>query len=500
MSPKLRKRRPRPNFNCLCIILRFMLPFLEVRVLDINSERFGVPIDALMENAGEAVAEVIANEVGTGKRIAVVCGVGNNAGDGFVAARNLMRHNDVTVLLANPPGDIRTDAARRAFERVKHISSSSVGVNFSRFDIVVDALLGTGTTKDVREPYRSLIGRINDSGTLVVAVDVPSGLGTDIQIKADITVTFTDVKEGMTVDNSGRVVVKDIGVPADAKKFVGPGEYVYYPVRERDSHKGENGKLLIVGGGPFTGAPALAGLAAYRMGVDLVNIATPWMSYGPIASFSPNLIVHRLAGDVLGPEDVPAVLKLMENADALLIGPGLGIEERTQAAVREIVSACQLPLVVDADGITAVSADLSVLKGKRCVITPHSREYRSLTGKDLPKDIDARMADVAASSRELGVVLLVKGMIDVVSDGFWTKLNQTGNPGMSVGGTGDTLAGEVAALMSKNVTPFNAARIAAFSNGAAGDLAFDRNGYGLMATDVIDNLPEVLRRSLKKTQ
>jgi NAD(P)H-hydrate epimerase len=475
-----------------------MLPFSEVRVLDINSEQFGVPIDALMENAGEAVAETITKEAGRGKRIAVVCGVGNNAGDGFVAARNLMRDNDVTVLLANPPGDIRTDAAKRAFQRVKHISSSSVGVNFSRFDLVVDALLGTGTTKEVREPYRTLINRINDSGTPVVSIDVPSGLGTDLQIKASVTVTFTDVKEGMTPENSGRIVVQDIGIPTDASKYVGPGEYVYYPVRSKDAHKGESGRLLIVGGGPFTGAPALAGLAAYRMGVDLVSIATPWMSYGPIASYSPNLIVHRLSGDVLGKEDVPEVLRLMKHADAMLIGPGLGLDQSTQEAVRTIVRACELPLVIDADAITAVSADVSVLMGKKCVITPHAREYLSVTGHELPKEMEARAADVAESATALGVVLLVKGMVDVISDGSWTKLNRTGNAGMSVGGTGDSLAGEVGALLSKQVSPFNSARMAAFTNGAAGDLAYDRIGYSLMATDVIDNLPEVLRRSLKK--
>jgi NAD(P)H-hydrate epimerase len=475
-----------------------MLPFQEVRVLDINSTQYGVPIDALMENAGEAVAESIMNEIGTGKRIAVVCGVGNNAGDGFVAARNLMRHNDVTVLLANPPGDIHTDAAKRAFERVKHIASSSVGVNFSKFDLVVDALLGTGTQKEVREPYRALITRLNDSGTYIVSVDVPSGLGTDIQIRPNVTVTFTEIKEGMTTENSGRIVVQDIGIPADAKRFVGPGEYVYYPVRRKDSHKGQNGRLLIVGGGPFTGAPALAGLAAYRMGVDLVNIATPWLSYSPIASYSPNLIVHRLSGDVLNPADVPAVLRMLKGADALLIGPGLGLDDGTQEAVRNIVKACEGPMVIDADGITAVAADPSVLNDRRCVITPHSREYATLVGHDLPNDHEGRQGDVAEAARSLGVVLLVKGVVDIISDGEWTKLNRTGNPGMSVGGTGDTLAGEVAALLSKGVTPFNAARIAAYTNGAAGDLAFERVGYSLMATDVIDNLPEIIRRSLKK--
>ncbi len=475
-----------------------MLPFLEVRVLDINSEHLGVPIDALMENAGEAVAETIMNELGTGKKIAVVCGVGNNAGDGFVTARNLMRYNDVTVLLANPPAEIRTDAAKRAFEKVKHFSSSSVGVNFSNFDIVVDALLGTGTIKEVREPYRTLINRINSSGTYVVSIDIPSGLGTDIQVEADLTVTFTGIKEGMNEENSGRIVLQDIGIPADAKRFIGPGELIYYPVRSPDAHKGESGRLLIVGGGPFTGAPALAGLAAYRMGVDLVNIATPWMSYAPIASYSPNLVVHRLSDDVLNLSDVPRIMDLVKSSDALLIGPGLGRDPSTQEAVQNIVEDCEVPLVIDADAITAVARDVTVVEGKSCVITPHAREYAVLMGRALPQDLDARQLDVTEAARELGVVLLVKGIIDVISNGSWTKLNRTGNAGMSVGGTGDVLAGEVGALLTKRVSPFNAARIAAFTNGAAGDLAFDKIGYSLMATDVIECIPDVLRRGLKR--
>lgn len=467
-------------------------------MLDINSTQYGVTIDALMENAGEAVAETIMNEIGTGKRIGVVCGVGNNAGDGFVAARNLMRHNDVTVLLANPPGDIRTDAAKRAFERVKHIASSSVGVNFAKFDLVVDALLGTGTVSEVREPYRTLITRLNDSGTFIVSVDVPSGLGTDLQVKPNVTVTFTEAKEGMTAHNSGRIVVQDIGIPSDAKRFVGPGEFVYYPVRSKESHKGENGRLLIVGGGPYTGAPALAGLAAYRMGVDLVNIATPWLSYGPIASYSPNLIVHRLSDDVLNQEDVPAIMKLLEHSDALLIGPGLGAEEGTKQAVREIVRNCPRPMVIDADAITAVAANPDVLIGTQSVITPHSREYETLVGHLLPEDHEGRQEDVSEMARSLGTVLLVKGMVDIISDGSRTKLNRTGNAGMSVGGTGDALAGETAALLAKHVAQYDAARIAAYTNGAAGDLAFDRLGYSLMATDVIECIPEVVRRSLKR--
>ena len=469
-----------------------MLPFREVRVLDINSEHLGVPIDSLMENAGEAVAEVIVNKFGTGKRVAIICGVGNNAGDGFVAARNLLRHSKVTVLLASPPSEIKTDNAKRAYERIKHVAFSSVGANLSNYDVVVDALLGTGNLTEVREPYKTIIERINASSTPVVSVDVPSGLMSNIAIKPKVTVTFSDIKEGMTPENSGEIIVKDIGVPHEAYSIIGPGEFVYYPKNRPESHKGENGKVLVIGGGPYTGAPALAGMAALRMGADLVHIATPESSYIPIASYSPDLIVHKLSGDVLCQEDVDKVMALSESVDAILIGPGLGRDERTMDAIREIVAKCTKPMIIDADAINAVSSELSILEGKECVITPHRREFEILTGKQ----VTIENAEAAAS--ELGVVLIVKGNEDIVTNGKWTKFNKTGNPRMSVGGTGDVLAGEVAAVLSKGASPFNSARIAAFANGAAGDLALEYYGYGFTASEVIIKLSEVLRKYLRK--
>ena len=475
-----------------------MLPFKEVRVLDINAEHAGTPMDTLMENAGYAFAQAVVEAVGKDKRIAIICGVGNNGGDGFVAARYLLETNKPTVILTDLPGDIRTDAARKNFERVKHIASSAVGVSFSKFDVIVDAMLGTGTYNDVREPYRTLINRINESGAYIIALDVPSGLGTDIAIKPRLTVTFHDVKEGMTQSNSGKIIIRPIGIPQDAERYVGPGEFIYYPGRDKDSHKGENGKILIVGGGPFTGAPALSGLAACRMGVDLVHISTPWMSYGPIASYSPNLIVHRLSDEVLVEEDVETVLSILQNVDAVLFGPGLGNDERTMKAVRSLVRDCDKPMVIDADAIHAVAKDVTVLKGKTAVITPHAKEFQVLTGKGLPKDFEERVPVITEAAKELGVVILAKGRVDVVSDGYYTKLNRTGNAGMSVGGTGDVLAGEVVALLSRNVSAFNAARISAFTNGTAGDIAFEKLGYSIMATDVIDHIPDVIKRYAKR--
>ena len=475
-----------------------MLPHQEVRVLDINSEYLGTSTDLLMENAGRSVAEFLEEKYGRGNKIGIVCGTGNNGGDGFVAARYLKEKNKVQVLMAKPRQSIKTDLARKNFEKVADISSPAEDADLRQFDVVVDGLLGTGIRGEVEEPYKTLIERLNSSGSKIVSIDVPSGLGSDLWVKPDYTVTFHDEKVGMSKRNSGNIVVKDIGIPADAVKFVGPGEFVYYPIPGKDTHKGENGIVLIIGGGPYTGAPALAGLSAYRIGVDLVHIATPAMSYYPIASYSPNFIVHRLSGDNLAERDLDVLRKLSEKVDAVLIGPGAGDHRDAYFTIQSFVRECDKPVVIDADGIGAVSKDLSVLKGKRGVITPHAMEFKTISGISLPEDYEARSVSVREFAKTIGMTILLKGRIDVISDGDRVKLNRTGNAAMSVGGTGDVLAGQVAGLVSKGVDPFDAARISAFTNGFAGDLAFDELGFSLLATDVIDKIPAVLKRFLER--
>jgi hydroxyethylthiazole kinase-like uncharacterized protein yjeF len=474
-----------------------MLPYTEFRILDINAESLGVPTGLLMEKAGRAVAKVVSDQFGAHKRILVICGTGNNGGDGFVAARYLRKENKVSVLLARPAAEIKTAISKEAFQVIKELVVDDAG-NLSNFDVIVDALLGTGVKGHLSEPYSSLIDQINQSSRPVVAVDVPSGFGADKAVRPTITVTFHDSKEGMTKDNSGEIVIADIGIPSDAVKYVGPGEFVHYPIPSPDSHKGMNGRVLIVGGGPYTGAPALAGFGAYRIKVDLVRIATPALSYLPVAGYSPNFIVHELSGDVLIDQDVPTVIELIKNVEAVLIGPGLGSAEETLHAIRAIVKACDKPLVIDADAITAVSKDRSVLVGKSGVITPHSGEFMTLSGGKLPEDYEQRRKPAMELAEAIGFTILLKGRIDVIADGHRCKLNRTGNAGMSVGGTGDVLAGQVAGLLSRGVAPFDAARIAAYVNGAAGDLAYETLGFSLLATDVIDRIPLVLKQQLDR--
>lgn len=480
------------------LILCVMLTFREVTVIDVNSEYLGVQVETLMENAGYAVANVITKEYGKGKRIAVICGMGNNGGDGLVAAKYLRENNNVRVLLARPPQFIKRMAPRKNLGPVEDITKVYEGEDLSGYDLMIDAIYGIGIHGEIKEPYYSLISKMNQSDAPIISIDVPSGLGTNMAVKPIMTITLHDVKEGMNESNSGRIEVVDIGIPQDAERFAGPGEYVYYPIPRPDSHKGENGRVLVIGGGPYTGAPSLAAMGAYRIGVDLVHIATPEPSFDVVSGYSPNFIVHRMPGMLFTDSNLDQVLGLTGLVDAVLIGSGIGRDPRTQEATRDFVRECGKPLVIDADAFSALSVDPDLLKGKKGIVTPHSREFTTLFGKPLPEKIEGRAAEVREAAARIQMTVLVKGMIDVISDGVRVKFNRTGNPGMTVGGTGDVLAGICVGLLAKGVEPFDAARIAAFTNGAAGDLAFNDQCYGLLATDVIDNIPAVMCRALDR--
>jgi len=470
----------------------------EVRVLDINSEFLGVPTEVLMENAGWALAQEITSRFGSGLRIAILCGKGNNGGDGFVAARALTKSNRVRVFLALPSSEISTPEARINFEKVEELHKVYAGEDLTGYDVLVDALLGVGSRGEPKGAFADIVRNINTSGRPVVSADVPSGLGSALAVRPMLTVTFHDRKAGMEEGSCGEIVVADVGIPADAEKYVGPGDLVHYTVPLPDAHKGQNGRLLVIGGGPYTGAPALAGMAAYRIGTDLVFVACPDSISSVVASYSPNLIVEGLDGARLGPEHTDRLIKLTERVDAVLLGPGLGDDPSTLEGIRSFVSACDKPMVLDADALKAVSGHLDVLNGKTGVLTPHHRELELLVGHKITQDMESRMNSAKKLAAETGWTVLLKGRVDIITDGRAAKMNRTGNPGMSVGGTGDVLAGITAGLLSKNITPFNASRISAFLNGSAGDLAFEKNSYGLVATDLLERIPQVLRRSLSR--
>jgi NAD(P)H-hydrate epimerase len=455
-----------------------------------------------MENAGAAIAREVKERIGSGKAV-FIAGRGNNGGDAFVAARHLSSDQDIEVYIAlvGQATRIRTDDAKHNFDLLGHCSIEGLieVTDASQLkdkgwiddaDIIIDALLGTGISGKLREPESTIIDLINNSGKPVIAVDVPSGFdpdGGDVDkaVKADITLTFHEMKTGLTTPLAGKytseVKVVNIGVCSDAEKYVGSGDLKVLQRRRADSHKGQSGRILIIGGGPYSGAPALAAMAALRAGADIVTVATPAGVAGTIASYSPNIIVRPLSSDVLCEEDIETIAELIGSHDVVVIGMGLGRAERTKTAVSKIIPLCK-KLIVDADGLYGI--ELPVPEGTKMIITPHTGEFRALGGEGAD--------DVQTFASKNGLTVLLKGKEDTISNGERVATNITGNSGMTVGGTGDVLAGITGALFAI-APPMEAACCAAFINGAAGDLTFKDKGYGLLATDVIDRITDVMK-------
>ncbi len=485
----------------------------EMSALELNAEYFGVSRLQLMENAGHNVALEIASRFKPDKSVAIFCGLGGNGGDGFVAARHLSSKGfKVKVILA---GEARQIAHKEALENWKALQFLKESVPIYEVydsslipevnaEIIIDALLGTGTKGKLRPPILQLVEKINAIDAFRVAVDVPTGIDADTgevlgkAVKANLTITFHKTKKGLenAKDYVGELVVKDIGLPKEFENLAGPGDVLFETKpRPRKSHKGDFGRLLIIGGSKtFSGAPALVALAALRTGVDLAYVAAPAKTAYAISSMSPNLITIKLDGEHLKPSNVPGLRRYIEIANAVVLGPGLGLHTEAREFVRAIVEAVEgagKPLLLDADGLKAF-AEFKRPLNVPLVLTPHAGEYAVLTGEKLPETFDERVAVVQRTAAELAAVVLLKGAVDTISDGKNFKLNFTGNAGMTVGGTGDVLSGVVGAFLAQQIDPFEAAVAGAFVNGAAGDFVFEEKGYHMVSTDLLEWIPHVL--------
>ncbi len=454
----------------------------DMQILDTNCEYFGLSRLQLMENAGKSLAHEIFRRFESGK-VLIFAGPGNNGGDGFVAARHL-KGFEVEIRLMSR--EIKTDIAKRNFEICRRAGMEICdGIpDAINADIVVDAMLGTGVRGRLREPYASAVELINSSNAFVVAVDVPTGVNPDtgeyeIAVKADLTVTFHKVKPGLikAKDVCGEVVVKDIGIPHEFERFCGPGDVKSSYKRRENAHKGEHGRILIVGGGEYTGAPALASLAAYAAGADIVTTAVPEKIAGIVAAYSPNLIVRGLKGDRITVKNLGEVERLAEKHDVIVAGMGVGENEEFEEFIVELLKSCG-KAVLDAQGIVS-----EIPENCECVVTPHAGEFRRVFGD----------VDVMEAARKAGCVILLKGKEDTITDGRRLKVNFSGNAGMTVGGTGDVLAGVCAALLCSD-DAFHAACSAAFVTGLAGDLCFEKEGYNFTAMDVVAALPYAFKR------
>ncbi len=485
----------------------------EMQALEVNAEYFGISLLQLMENAGRNVAKEIISHFQRGQKVTIFCGLGGNGGDGFVAARHLLAHGlEVSVILAGKSRDIRHKSALQNWRclqklhdsvQIQEVTDSSYIPKLAA-DVVVDALLGTGTKGKLRSPITQIVDHINSLPAFKIAVDVPTGIDSDTgdvlgnAVKADVTVTFHKSKTGLHTAKKyiGKLVVTDIGLPDEITQFAGPGDVLLVKKpRISGGHKGDFGRLLVIGGSKvFSGAPTLVALAALRTGVDIVYLAAPAKTAYAVSSISPDLITLKLKGDNLTTSNMTAIQPYLETVDAVVMGPGLGLHAETNKFVDACVTMVEnagKPLLLDADALKAFAEFKRPLRIP-LVLTPHAGEYTLLAGCKLPENPKERVAEVQKTADELGATMLVKGQVDVVCDAKRVKLNFTGNPGMTVGGTGDVLSGVVGALLAQKADSFEAAVAGAFINGAAGDFARGVVGYHLLASDLLDWIPQVM--------
>ncbi len=499
---------------------RTPLTTLDMRVLELNAEYLGVSLGTLMENAGREVSRIIlSGEIVQGKRIGIVCGTGGNGGDGFVAARHLQEAGGmVEVFLVGDPHRISTSHTMLNWNTLNNLHTIPIyelgtesdvkDAKLGSFDILVDALLGFGLTSNVREPTATAIKSINKAESIKYSIDIPSGMNSDtgailgVGVKADHTITMHAPKPGLlqNPEFTGNLHVVAIGIPDEAYHICGTGDvWLFNRPRKTDSHKGDFGKILVVGGSNiYSGAPALTGMASLRTGADLVSVIAPDPVAPAIRCYSPNLMVRSTGTDIFNEDCVSTVLESAASNDIIAIGPGLGTASETDSffsGVIEHFNTQKKLLVIDADGLKALSRTDYTFEPTRTILTPHWGELQILLDKKIKStpDLDERLKMAQEAMERYQATVLLKGPVDVIvsSDGKY-KFNRTGHPAMTVGGTGDVLTGIAAALLARDYGAFYAAAAAAHISGIAGELAAKALGGRILATDCIEQIPFAL--------
>ncbi len=513
--------------------MRRVLEAAEMQALDRQAaSACGIPTLLLMECAGAECTRVLFERFPALSRgVVVVAGRGNNGGDGFVIARRLLsRGIAVRVVLAGPANDVRGDARvnldilRQMRAPVQEVTLgqdlTGIAPLFGSADVLVDALLGTGAQGGARGVAAYLIDLMNRSGRPVLAVDLPSGLSADLPIpnepavRADVTVTFAFPKPCLVLPPAagyaGHVEVVDIGIPAalanDSPVRLGVLDASdvrsAFAARPPAAHKGTFGHVLVIAGSPGkTGAATMAGLAALRVGCGLVTIGVPERVQPIVAAQVTEAMTAALRDTQDGCLSLAAreqIETLAEGKQAVAIGPGLGTDPETRALVQHLVCTLSVPMVIDADGLNALSGDVDLAANAPSprILTPHPGECARLLNlemKDVLRDRVHLTRDTAVRSRAT-LVFKMAGTLVADAQGLVT-VNPTGNPGMATGGSGDVLTGIIAGLLAQGASTELAARAGVFVHGMAGDEAAEAAGeMGLIAGDIIQALPRAITR------
>lgn len=503
----------------------------EVGILDNNSEWLGIPKAHLMECAGYSFAMEVIEKYGldSNSKVLIFCGMGNNGGDGFVIARHLSSMGvNVRLILMGRPNRINTEEAKLNWDIIsKHLTENitleiikdstdvvSLGILLDNedFDVLIDGMLGTGIKGKIREPIATAIDFINEikdhqENIKIVSIDVPSGLDPDTgnvpdrAVKADLVITFHRNKIGMDINSDyiKEIIVKPIGIPQEAQIYVGRGDLIpTLKHRQFHFHKGQFGRMLVIGGSKnYSGAPTYSSLTGINFGLDLVITYTPQVIGDVVRSYSPNMIVRTSPGNWLKMDAFEEICYLIDWANAIVIGPGLGKEKETEELLVEILKYLKKnkkSFVLDADALKLIKNHLNLIKGQSCILTPHEGELKIMSGLELPsyKEVEIRTKKIHQLAKKLNITLLVKGPYDYISNGKEIKINKTGCPEMAVGGTGDILAGLCTSFLATENSPFQAACSAAFLNGLLGEYTKENYNTKFTSMDMIERLKEII--------
>ncbi len=496
----------------------------EMREMDRRAiTEFGIAQELLMENAGEATYFVIKDIFGPEKKsVTVFCGIGNNGGDGLVVARKLnsLGWNPEIILLGE--GEKFKGSAKTNYEIIKKIGlkilsfvqKAEIYESMATSDIIIDALLGTGLDREVTGDFLECINLINDSEKPVISIDIPSGINGDTArvmgkaVQTDITVTYGLPKIGNILfpgyTYGGKLFSTYISFPPEMynnkKLKIGINGLQPIPVRPLDSHKGSCGKVLFVAGSSsYLGAPYFSALSFLKAGGGLTFLATPEIVAPHIAANGHEIVLLPLKSTDTGSlslENKSAILNSADQCDMVVIGPGLSLNTDTKILVKAIIAEIDKPMLIDGDGLTAISEDLQILKSRSAptVLTPHPGEMARLIDESIEELEQHKIDILQKKAAEWNAIIVLKGAHSQIGlpDGR-IFINMTGNPGMATAGSGDVLAGTIPAMFGIGFDITDAVLMGVFVHGFAGDLAANDIGEdGLLAGDIMNYLPDAL--------
>ncbi len=471
----------------------------------------GIPSLELMERAAAAVADCVEQSIHVQDRILAVCGSGNNGGDGVAAARILKnRGYQADVLYCGS----REHASAENREQIRRAELSGVAIYdniaLEEYTVIVDAVFGIGLSRPLEGKYRELAEQINGSGLPVFAVDIPSGihggsgltLGT--AIRATETITFGYEKTGLVLypgrEYAGKVTVADIGFSPEGEKRVNPACFTYgredisrLPARPAYSNKGTFGRVLVIAGSKtISGAAYLSAAGAYRMGAGLVRVLTRPENRTILGTLLPEALLDTYENPVL---EEQKILDALSWASAVVIGPGIGRDQTAEDLVELVISRVLVPIVIDADALYFLNGPIP----DQAILTPHLKEMAALAGTSV-QDIAGDLRGTAwRFTKNNGGILVLKDAATLVANGQRMYINKSGCSGMATGGSGDVLTGILAGLLAQGMEPFDAACLGVYLHGSAGEAAAgQKTEYCMMASDIIELLPRIIKESINQ--